>query len=134
MRTVTGREARVESVRLHAEKLPVHKRVKHHLAHRPFHAEETLHLFGFQPQSGHFEIFRANPFDNVVSRSHGDLLLGDATELANPLTMRERSARRGTHAVIPVSLRASRRGQRSEGGETLVGVPWRASRHDEKAY
>jgi hypothetical protein len=62
----------VVTVLLHAQKIRVHECVKRHPANLPLSAAETLHLFGVQLQSGHFQILSAEPFDCVVNCSHGD--------------------------------------------------------------
>jgi hypothetical protein len=56
-------------IRFHGEKFRADERVKHHLANRALNAAQTLHLFGFQPQSWHFQILSAEPFDHVVNGS-----------------------------------------------------------------
>jgi hypothetical protein len=61
-------------VRLHAQKLCVHQRIKRRLAHRALNTAQALHLHGVQSQSGHFQILSADVLDNIVNRSHGDLL------------------------------------------------------------
>ena len=47
----------------------MHERIEAHLANGALDAAETLHLFGFQPQPRHFQIFSAETVDHVVNRS-----------------------------------------------------------------
>src|SRR6267378_7501058 len=68
MRTVNRsiREPCIVSVRLHAQELRFQQRVKRQLTHRPLDAAQTLHLFGFQTQARHFQIFGTQTIENVL--------------------------------------------------------------------
>jgi len=61
---------RVVSNSRQAQKVRGDKPVEHHLTHGVLDSAEALHLFGCQPQSGHFQIFNADSFDEVTDHSH----------------------------------------------------------------
>ena len=78
-------------VRLRTQKLFVHQRVKYQLAHRPLNAAQTLHLVGFQPQSGHFQILGTEMAEDIFNRSHDgslfetkEICLRSNSSTANP--------------------------------------------------
>jgi hypothetical protein len=69
---ITGRQARVVSVRPHGQKLLVYEQVQDRLANCSFDAAQTLHLYGLQAQTWHFQKFAAETADHIVIRSHDD--------------------------------------------------------------
>jgi hypothetical protein len=86
---VTIRQARVVPVRLGIQELFVDQRVKDHLAHRLLDAAQTLHLFGSQPQSGHFQILGSEMVDDIFNRPHdGTPSTKRVTLEAEPRTLR----------------------------------------------
>jgi hypothetical protein len=80
---------------LDAEKLRVEQGVEHSLARPLFNPAQTLHLFGFQPHSRHFQILGADSVGNFFNRSHGNLLeMQPATAFAFDVLMLQCQRRR----------------------------------------
>jgi len=60
------RKARVGSIRFETQELHAYEQVQHSSAQRTLDAPETLRLFQFQAQAGHFQILGADTFQQSV--------------------------------------------------------------------
>src|SRR6266513_1498656 len=61
-------ESGIVPIGLHPQELLVHQRLKHHVTQSAVDAAQSLELFRFQLESGHFCVLRADSMDDVLNR------------------------------------------------------------------